>query len=90
VLNPVCLELKSKRTLLNNIDKFYRKNSVRYKLGGRRYLVLLEELLENVAGVDPVVKGKDGVHLPVSLEKRNICKESKRLALANRIYFNSK
>ncbi len=52
--------------------------------------MLLEELLENVAGVDPVVKGKDGVHLPVSLEKRNICKESKRLALANRIYFNSK
>ena len=42
--------------------------------------MLLEELLENVAGVDPVVKGKDGVHLPVSLEKRNICKESKRLA----------
>ncbi len=47
----------------------------------RGYLVLLEELLENVAGVDPVVEGKDGVHLSVSLEKRNICKESKRLAL---------
>ncbi len=85
MLNPVCLELKSKRNLFKKCDKIYRKNSLGYKLEGRMYLVLLEELLENVAGVDPVVKGKDGVHLPVSLEKRNICKESKRLAQANRI-----
>jgi hypothetical protein len=35
--------------------------------------VLLEELLKDLAGVYPVVERKDRVHLPVGLEKRNIC-----------------
>ena len=38
--------------------------------------MLFEELLENLAGIEPVMKRKDIVHLSVGLEKRNICAKS--------------
>jgi hypothetical protein len=40
--------------------------------------VLLEELLQDLAGVDTVVERQDCVHFPMGLKERDVCKKEKK------------